>query len=62
MTTIYLVGVILAFAWGIYDIRRLYVDISLLVAVPCVAVFAALWFVTAPLMLIGVLIRRFGIS
>ena len=58
ITTIYIIGTAFSLAWGVYDLRKSYKDLALLVILPCAVVFAVLWPVTGPLMLIGTLVRR----
>jgi hypothetical protein len=58
ITTIYIIGLAFSLACGIYDLHRLYKDLSNMLVLPCAVVFAILWPLTVPLMLIGLLVRR----
>lgn len=58
MTFLYIIGFVCAVTWAFYDIRRLYADATPQIIIACAVVFAALWPVAAPLMLIGALVRR----
>ena len=58
MTFLYIIGFVCAVTWAFYDIRRLYADATPQIVISSAAVFAVLWPVTAPLMLIGAIARR----